>query len=326
MNKSLFLKTFYVVLFLTLFLLPITVVTNPYWVHVLIMSLFNIGMAASLRLIFVAGELSLCHTVFMAIGGYTSALLVKNLGFSFWVVIPVAASTAALVAFFIGYVTLRTKGIYFVLVTAMLGEVVRLIIGNWLLLGAVSGLSEIPRPGSILGINFTSQSYSSYYYLVLLLTLLTLGICHRMEKSRYGLILRSIAQAPSISESVGINIMSYKVLSFVIACFMAGMLGSFYAHYSTIIHPDMFGLWQATLFLIYFQIGGVGRLWGAIIGGGFLTIIGEFLRATKHLEPVVFALLLIVIVLFMPEGLLGFPRMIGSLFSSLWEKKEVAGR
>ena len=228
----------------------------------------------------------------MAIGAYTSALLVKSLGWSFWLA-PIGTVTAAVIAFFIGYVTLRAKGIYFIITTLAFGEVILLIISNWELLGAVNGISKIPRPNPLFGLTFTG--HASNYYLVFLLTLLTLGICHRFEKSHFGLILRSIAQAPQISESIGINIMSYKVMAFVLACFLAGMYGSFYAHYTTVIHPDMFTLYQAIMFLIYFQVGGVGSLWGAIVGGGFLTLVAEFLRKTHHLEILSFGVLLMAI-------------------------------
>jgi branched-chain amino acid transport system permease protein len=194
---------FALTLLVFLILVPAAIFSNPYWIHVLILCFLNIGMAASVRLIFLAGEINSCHAAFMAIGAYTSALLVKKMGFS-----------AAVIGLSIGYATLRAKGIYFILTTLAFGEVVRLIISNWMLLGAVNGFPDIPRPNPILGIKFTSNA--PYYYFVFLLTLITLGVCHRIEKSRYGLILRSIAQAPPITESIGINIMSYKVLAFVI--------------------------------------------------------------------------------------------------------------
>ncbi len=314
MNKLLSAKrVFSILLILFLLVIPSTRWISPYWVHVFIMAALNIGMAASVRLIFLAGEISIGHAAFMAIGAYTSALLVKSLGWSFWLGLPVSAITAALIAFFIGYVTLRAKGIYFIITTLAFGEVVLLIIGNWELLGAVNGISKIPRPNPLFGLTFTG--HDSYYHLVFLLTLLTLGLCHRFEKSHFGLILRSIAQAPQISESVGLNIMSYKVMTFVLACFLAGMYGSFYAHYTTVIHPDMFTLIQAVLFLIYYQVGGIGSLWGAIVGGGFLTVVAEFLRKTHHLEILSFGILLMVIILFLPEGLISLPVKVQSIFS-----------
>jgi branched-chain amino acid transport system permease protein len=311
-------KIFSILVLLFLLVFPATQWTSPYWVHVFIMSVFNIGMAASVRLIFLAGEISIGHAAFMAIGAYTSALLVKNLGCSFWLGLPAGAITAALIALFIGHITLRAKGIYFIITTLAFGEVILLIISNWGLLGAVNGISKIPRPAPLFGLTFTG--HVSNYYLVFLLTLLTLGICYRFERSHYGLILRSIAQAPQITESIGINIMSHKVLAFVLACFLAGMYGSFYAHYTTVIHPDMFSLYQAVMFLIYFQIGGVGSIWGAIVGGGFLTLVAEFLRKTHHLEILCFGALLMVIVLFLPEGLISLPFKVNSVFS--WNKRK----
>jgi branched-chain amino acid transport system permease protein len=301
-----------IILFFFLLVFPSTRLVSPYWIHIFIMAALNIGMAASVRLIFLAGEISIGHAAFMAIGAYTSALLVKSLGWSFWLGLPIGSVTAAVIAFFIGYVTLRAKGIYFIIITLAFGEVILLIISNWDLLGAVNGISKIPRPNPLFGLTFTG--HASNYYLVFLLTLLTLGISYRFEKSHFGLILRSIAQAPQITESVGINIMSFKVMAFVLACFLAGMYGSFYAHYTTVIHPDMFTLYQAIMFLIYFQVGGVGSIWGAIVGGGFLTLVAEFLRKTHHLEILCFGILLMAIVLFLPEGLISLPFKVNSIF------------
>lgn len=319
MHKSSSLKgiIFTLAILIFLIIIPPIVFSSPYWIHVLNMCVLNIGMAASVRLIFLAGEISLSHAAFMAIGAYSSALLVKNLGFSFWLGLPIGGGAAAFIGLLIGYAALRAKGIYFILTTLAFGEVVRLIISNWGLLGAVNGFANIPRPSPIFGIEFIG--HAPYYYFVFLLTLITLAICYRIEKSRYGLILRSIAQAPPITESIGINIMSYKVLAFVVGCFFAGVFGGFYAHYTTIIHPDMFTLWQSIMFLIYFQVGGIGSIWGAILGGGFLTIAAEFLRAAKHLEVVSFAILLIVIVLFLPGGIIALPSRSQWLLSR-WKK------
>jgi branched-chain amino acid transport system permease protein len=298
-------------------IIPVIVSGNPYWIHVFIMCLLNIGMVASVRLVFLAGEISVCHAAFMAIGAYASALLVKNLAFSFWISLPMGGIAAALIGLSIGYPTLRAKGIYFIITTLAFSEVVRLIISNWGLLGAVNGITNIPRPNPFFGIRFVE--HISFYYLILILSLITLGVCHRIENSRYGMILRSIAQAPLITESVGINIMSYKILAFVVGCFFAGILGSFYAHYISIVHPDMFSLWHSIMFVIYCQVGGVASLWGAILGGGGLTLAAEFIRTTKHLETVTFAAVLIIIVLFVPEGLIGLPTKLG--LSKLLEKK-----
>jgi branched-chain amino acid transport system permease protein len=307
-------------LFLLLTILPGIVSGSPYWIHVFIMCLLNIGMVASVRLVFLAGEISAGHAAFMAVGAYASALLVKKLAFSFWVSLPLAGAAAGLIGLAIGYATLRAKGIYFILTTLAFSEVVRLIISNWGLLGAVNGIANIPRPDVLFGIKFLG--HPSYYYFILILTSFILLICHRIEKSRYGLILRSIAQAPLITESVGINILTCKVLTFVVGCFFAGILGSYYAHYTTIIHPDMFGLWHSIMFVIYYQVGGVTSLWGAIVGGGGLTLAAEFIRTTKHLETVTFAALLIVIVLFVPEGLIGVPARFG--LAKFREKKRTA--
>jgi branched-chain amino acid transport system permease protein len=304
-----------------LFIGPPAFVTNPYWFHVIIMAVLNIGMAASLRLIFVAGEISLCHAAFMGIGAYTSTVLVKNLGCSFWLAMPAAGLVSTFIAIGIGYATLRAKGIYFIIVTLAFGEVVRLVISNWPLLGEVNGISDIPPPDSFLGIDFTNLPPN--YYLIFLLTLITLIICYRVEKSRFGLIFRSIAQAEMITESVGINIMSYKVLAFSVACFFAGMFGSYYAQFMQVVHPDMFGIVPAIKFLIYWQFGGVSSIWGAVVGAVVLTFVSEYLRAMEHLEIVSYGFFLIVVVLFLPDGVISLPMKIREIISR-WKEKGLA--
>lgn len=321
MTRSLTLKKFVSVLFLLpLFIAAPALINNPYWIHIVIMSLLNIGMAASLRVVFLAGEISMCHAALMGCGAYASTLLVKELGWSFWWALPVSGLVSMIIAIGVGYATLRAKGIYFIIVTLAFGEVVRLIISNWSLLGEVNGISDITRPDSILGIDFTKLFPN--YYLILFLTLITLIVCLRIEKSRFGLIFRSIAQAPPITESVGINIMSYKVLAFGVACFFAGIYGSFYAHYTQVVHPDMFGFVPSIKFLIYFQFGGIGSIWGAIAGGCVLTFVTEFLRDMKHLEIVSYGFFLIVVVLFLPEGLISLPKKARDILSR-WKGKRL---
>ena len=306
--------------------LPILLKNSPYWMHVFIICCMNIGMAISLRLIFLCGEISVCHAAFMAIGAYTSAVLVKNLGVSFLVGLISGGVLAAITAMFIGFTTIRAKGIYFILTTLAFGEVVRLIIGNWRLLGAVNGFMDIPQPQSMTGIGPFGEV--QYYCLILIVTLITVVACFRIEKSRYGLILASISQAPSLSESVGINIMPYKVMAFAAGCFFAGIYGSFYAHYTTVIHPDMFTLWHSIMFLIFFQVGGAGSIWGAVLGAFFLTFGAEILRAAKHLETVCYAAILIFIVLFMPGGLITLPASMRKVWDRInhKEKDEVVTR
>jgi len=114
--------------------------------------------------------------------------------------------------------------------------------------------------------------------------------------------------------------MSYKILAFSVACFFAGIYGSFYAHYTKVVHPDMFGFVPSIKFLIYYQFGGIGSIWGAIVGGWGLTFLAEYLRAMKHLEIVSYGIFLIVAVLFLPDGLISLPMRVKDLLF-WWNKK-----
>lgn len=299
------------VLLILLLTLPLFV-KDPYTLHILIITIMNVILAVSIRLILTVGEMSIAHAAFMAIGGYTSALLVTRLGLSFWLTLLLGGIMATIIAILIGYITLRLKGFYFSLVTLAFAEIVLIVITRWdSLLGGYAGISDIPPPNPVFGIEFTSKV--PYYYLILLLGIVTIAIMYRIDKSWLGRIFNSIRQSALLSESMGINIMRYKVLAFAIGCFFAGIVGAFQAHYYTVLAPAFFTLWESIYCLIYAQVGGVANIAGPAVGAIFLTIIPEFLRAANEFQPLIFGAILIVVILFLPGGLITIPGKIRSL-------------
>jgi branched-chain amino acid transport system permease protein len=209
------------------FLVP-TIITNDYYIRVAItMTIFTV-LVMGFRLMVTAGEFNIAIPAAMAIGAYTSALLTTEKDWNWWPSMIVAGGMAAMVALIVGRITLRVKGIYFAILGFGLVQVIRMVWLTWPdLFGGTSGIANIPSPNGIGGWEF--GSLSSFYYLGLCLALLTIFTLYRLEKSRYGLTLKAIGQADNLAESIGINVMRYKLTAFVIGAFFAGIIGAFFA-------------------------------------------------------------------------------------------------
>ena len=301
----------YVVSMLFLFLAPLFI-KGPYTLHILIMASMNVILASSLRLIATSGQLSIAHGGMMAVGAYTSALLVMKLGLSSWAALPLAGLAAAGLALLVGFPFVRIKGIYFAMVTVFLSEMIILTAEHWRsLTGGSSGIINIPQPDPIaiprlLNIDFASKV--DFYYFILALMLVTLLILYAIEHSRIGLTWLSIQQADFLAESVGVNTARFKVLAFCIGCFFAGIAGSFYSQYISVINPRTFGFFFAIYIVVYVIVGGTGRFSGPIYGAFILTILPEFIRVLKEFQPFIFAGVLMLVIFFLPEGLVGLPQ------------------
>jgi len=300
-----------------LFLVPLFI-NGPYTLHILILIGINIILTSSLRLIAISGQLSLAHGGMMAVGAYTSALLVMKLGLSSWVALPFGGLAAASLAFFVGYPFVKLKDIYFAMVTIFFAEMIILTAEQWRsLTGGSSGIINIPRPDSIVIRGLLRMDFASkvdFYYFILVLMLVSLLILYAIEHSRIGLTWLSIRQADSLAESVGINVTRFKVLAFCIGCFFAGIVGAFYSQYISVINPRTFGFFFAIYVVVYMVVGGMRRFSGPILGAFALTIVPELARALREFQPFVFAGVLMLIIFFMPEGLVDLPQRLGRLY------------
>lgn len=308
---------------LLLFLLPL-IIKDPYILHIFIQIGIAIILAVSLSLVLSVGQFSIGHSAFMAVGAYTSSILATKLSISFWVALPLASLATVIVALPIGYITLRIKGVYFAVTTLAFCELIMIVLGNCEFLGGWEGIHGIPTPTplSIPGlptINFLSKV--PFYYLMLVITVVTVWVVYSLQKSHIGIIFRSIRQNDRLAESVKINIFNYKLLAFGIGCFFAGVGGSFYAHYFQYICPETFDVWHSIYYLIYCVLGGLQSVFGPVIGSILLTIFPEFLRASKELATLIFASSMIAVIFILPEGLVSLSRFIPRYFSSLHKLK-----
>lgn len=300
-------------------------IKDPYLLHVAIICFIWSILTLGVRIILLAGHLNVAQASFMGIGAYGSGLLAIKLNWSFWLCLPAAGFIAAVLAVVIGIPTLRVKGAYFVMITFAITEVFRHICMMWKsLFGGPQGIFGIPAPDTIrfagLAVAFTSKV--PFYYLGFLLFLVTIFIIYRVDRSNMGKILKAIAQADNLSESLGINIMQYKVGAFVIGSFLAGIAGSFWAHYFTYTSPWDFTWMNSVYMLMYAVIGGVGSLWGPIIGCFVLIGIDELFRPLQQYLPIFIGALLIIILMYVPGGLIELPARIRSQRKGVYREKQ----
>jgi branched-chain amino acid transport system permease protein len=174
--------------------------------------------------------------------------------------------------------------------------------------GGPMGIYNIPPPNPIGPINFSSISH--FYYLILIVFVITLLVFYSLERSRFGQSWHAIGQSHDLAESLGINVMSYRVLAFVIACFFAGIAGACYAHYMTHMSPMEFGLTLSVDCIVWAVVGGMGSVFGPAVGAGILTFIPQLFKFTAEYETGLSAVIFMIIILFLRGGLVSLPQVI----------------
>lgn len=274
-------------------------VDEPFLAHIGTLALLYCIGAASLHLILRMGHLSLGHAAFLGLGGYTSALLTTRLDWPFAPAFLASGLVPAAVALVVGPILLRLRGVYFVLITFTLGEVVRLVFNDWLsLTGGADGIFRIPPPHPLL------VDKRAYYYFALAMATVCVAILARILASETGRYVDAIRESERLAQSSGVPILRFKVMIFVIACGMVGFQGSLLAHFITFVAPGSYTFLESLNLLVMNVIGGMGRLGGALIGAVFLTALPEFLRGWVELQRLLYGVVLVLVMLFVPGGLL----------------------
>jgi len=302
------------------------IVRNYYWLGAITFMLVNVLLTTSFWLVMTTGQVNLGHGAFAAIGAYISAALVAVYGFSSWLSLPIALAVAGVVALVIGVITLRITGIYFIITTIALAEVVRIVFGMWEHpFGGLVGLLNLRPPTPIAlprlpEIRFVSKP--ALYYLVLVFVLLGVGIVRRLHRSSIGLVFRGIKESDSLAEHVGVNTMGYKVLAFVVGSMCAALGGVLYTYMTGNIQPTSFTMVQANYYIVWAAVGGLATFGGPILGVAALNVLSEFLRPVREYEPIIYALLLLVAMLLFKGGLMGAIRRIWDSAGKIGSKEE----
>jgi branched-chain amino acid transport system permease protein len=255
-----------------------------------------------------AGQLSVGHAAFVGIGAYTAAMLSIEAGLTPWLGMFVGGAVSAGVGAVIGFLGFRfgLRGFYFVLLTVAFAEILRIIALNTEAIGGALGL-YITFTGDPWQFQF--QDNRAYYYVALGLMLFALSVTAVMERRRFGIYLSAIREDESAAEALGVNALKYKLLAMVLSSFLTGMGGAFYAYYLFSLQPNtVFGIPLSVEIVIRPIVGGAGTLFGPILGSFILTPLAEVSRhwfaaggwTGAHL--IVYGVLLVVVVLFIPEG------------------------
>lgn len=300
---------------LLLIVLPVCA-QSRFVVHLLTMIFSSCVVVTSLWLTWRIGQTTLGHAAFLSIGAYTSSILALRLGLSFWLILPLGIAAAVIIAIPFGYTTIRLKGLYYYLATFSFGEaLVWLYRTERCLLGGTAGIANIPPPviniPGVLTIDFLAHD-QPYYYLAMLFALGSGALIAAIDRSRIGAIVRGIGQSDTLAESVGIDVTCYKVVIFTIACGLASVAGIFNAHYIRVIHPDIAGVFNSTQFVICMVIGGTSSLAGSVFGAALLTIVPELLRRFSGFEFILFGAVLLMITMFLPNGVISIPQILRS--------------
>lgn len=282
---------------------------NAYVTQIACLIGINMVMALSLNLISgQTGQFSLGHAGFMAIGAYASAavtvlahpFLANILMFLpplflepviFLLGITAGGLMAAFAGILVGFPTLRLRGDYLAIATLGFGEIVRVIILNVDALGGARGMGDIPQDANFFWI-----------YFFVLITLFTIS---NLISSPKGKSLLAIREDEIAAESVGINISKYKIISFTIGAFFAGIGGGLFAHLNTYLNPSSFTFLKSVEFVVMIVLGGMGSLTGTLLAATILTILPELLRAASEWRMVIYSLLLIIMMIWRPQGILG---------------------
>jgi branched-chain amino acid transport system permease protein len=276
--------------------------THPYYMHLTNLILIYALTATGLNLVTgYAGQLSLGHAAFFAIGAYSSALLSMRLGWPFLPALVAAAIIATLFGALLGVPSLRLRGPYLALATAGFSEIIRIVINNWDKLTQGSrGIPEIPVP-SFFGVAVSSEI--GWYYLLMALFLVSTLAAYRIVHSHLGRALVALRDNEPAASAAGINPFKHKVLAFALSAFLSGLAGSLYAHYRAYISPDTFTFAESVAFLSMVVVGGKGTLAGPLVGAAALTLVPDWLSFMKDFKMVFHGILLVLCMMFLPGGL-----------------------
>ncbi|MDA3921719.1 MAG: branched-chain amino acid ABC transporter permease [Salinisphaera sp.] len=296
------------------------VVGNPYLLHLFIMSMVFALLALSWNLINgYGGIFTFGHQAFFGLGAYTSALLAIHSGLSPWVTMWGGGVVAAAAGILIGLPVLRIRSVAHVaIVTLAFAEIVKLIVSNLTdLTRGTLGLSGIPpfTAFSITGlgeVSFGAGDGASYYYLAWALLSVTLVGLAWLVNSRTGLALKAIRDSEQAADSLGIRLVRYKMLAFVVSSFIAGVTGAFYAHYLHILTPESaIGIHIMITILVITLIGGIGTVLGPVAGAFLVTFGLEELRVLGDYRLMIYGALLVIFVIFLPRGLARLGEIVG---------------
>lgn len=268
--------------------------------------------SAGVWLTFYIGRINIGQGAYALMGGYVSAILVMNHGWSFWLTLPAAGLFCAAASVLIGLPILRLRGVYFAMVTLVLTEVARLLALALPITNGAKGIVSIPLPGalSIFGITLIpdfatlQNSRLAFYLLAVTLMVVCFAIMYRLVNSRIGKLGQSLQQNEELASSIGVNIAYLRVIAYAVSSFFGGVSGAIFAAISQSIYPSSFTVTDSVNFMLNCFLGGLGYVFGPMLGTLVLYFGWDLLFQTGQFQLLIYSGLMIVLMLVLPNGLL----------------------
>ena len=265
--------------------------------------------AASLNLVLgYGGMVSFGHAAFFGAGAYIVGILAYEGVTSLWIAWPLAVAVAALAALVIGAISLRTRGVYFIMITLAFAQMTYYVFVSLKAYGGDDGLS---MPSRSTGLGFSLSNEFAWYYVVLALLAAVLYLLHRLVHSRFGRVVEAIRENETRAAAVGFPVYRYQLLCFVISGAIAGLAGALIANQTSYVGPSLLHWIQSGTLMLMVILGGVGRFWGGPVGAAVLLALEELFSGTSLLGPyslhwqLPIGLILLAVVLFAPRGIVG---------------------
>jgi len=300
-------KTWIFLALILLSILPNVLRSQPYVLHVIIMTFVYVALAQAWNIIGgYAGQLSFANHIFFAIGAYTSTMLLIHLSLSPWVGLLAGITIAAFIAYLLGFQLFHLKGHYFAVATIAFAEIVKLVFLNWRGVGAAYGLSLPLKMPSLYFVMWRSKV--PYYYLFLCVAIMSTILVYTTDRSKAGMYLRSIKQDEDGVEHKGINTRYYKLIAFMISAGICALVGTFYAHYVLYIDPrSTMDIMISTKCILIVLFGGLGTVAGPVLGAAILVPLGEYTRIKlggggQGWDYILYGFIILIIVLYKPSG------------------------
>jgi branched-chain amino acid transport system permease protein len=251
-----------------------------------------------------AGIVNFGFAGFFAMGAYAMAWLSVKHGMSYYEILPIAAALGIVAALVLGLATLRLRGDYLAIVTLAFGLIVVAIVNNTEALGGIQGISGVPHPGPLFGLEFGTFDAAPYDILLLTIILVTILATRRLFHSRVGRAWSAIRQDEDVAELMGVPTFRFKVTALVIGGAIGGIAGATYGAQAIFVSPDQFDVALSVIFVSAVVVGGAGNLAGVILGAVVIAYLPERFRGFADLRILVFSAVLTLMMIFRPQGLI----------------------
>ncbi len=295
----------FIIAFFILMVIPSIFFTDLYQSHLSSLIFINIIVAAGLNIVKgYCGQVTVGHVGLYAVGSYTAGCMFMYLGASLWITLPVAILVTGLFGVAFAIPSFRLEGPYLALATLGGGEAIRLFIENGEFFGSTYGISSISQP-VLFGITFDTPD--KYYYISMPIMLIAIYFSFSVLRSSIGRAFMAVREDPISAAASGINVKKHKMLAFILSAMFAGAAGAVYAHLPPgYIHPNNYTVIEMVTFLAMVVFGGLGHIWGGIIGAVIITIVYDLTRPLYEYQLFIFGLTIVLTILFMPKGIGGF--------------------